>query len=85
MNLKTEVNHSVYYGIKKLWANEADFWKGVVNPEYFLYQVPNSKHKIDEFWLIEQQSDLKTLEQYLKATERTKDFKNIKNYHKITK
>lgn len=82
MNLKTEANHSVYHGIKKLWADEATFWKNVVNPEYILYQVPNSIHKTNEFWLVEQPSDLKTLERYLKDVERSKDFDCIQNYHK---
>ena len=85
MSLKTEAGSSVYHGIKKLWTNEVNFWKGVVNPEYFLYQVPNSKYNTYEYWLVEQQSDLKTLERYLKEVERPKDFKDIQNYHKIAK
>ena len=77
-NIVTERNSSLYYGIKKLWRSEVEFWQTATMPEYSLYEVPNSIHNITEYYLVENQSDLETLRQYLKDGNRVKDF----NYKK---
>ena len=81
--LTTECGSTVYHGIKKLWQSEAKFWKKVINPEYYLYRVSNSNRAVDEYWLVEQPSDLKTLERYLRDSKRPKEA--LENITKIAK
>lgn len=74
-NIVTERNSSLYYGIKKLWRSEVEFWRTATKPEYYLYEVPNSEYQRTEYYLVENPSDLETLKQYLKDGNRLNDYK----------